>query len=100
MAGRGAGPDFVEALARGLDVLACFGAGHPTMSLTEVATAAGLARPTARRLLLTPEELGFVRSTGAGVALTPQGLTPGMAYRGAPRPWGIAPPPPGAPGGA
>ena len=26
MAGRGAGPDFVEALARGLDVLACFDA--------------------------------------------------------------------------
>ena len=28
MAGRGAGPDFVEALARGLDVLACFDADH------------------------------------------------------------------------
>ena len=29
MAGRGTGPDFVEALARGLDVLTCFGAGRP-----------------------------------------------------------------------
>ena len=28
MAGRGTGPDFVEALARGLDVLACFDADH------------------------------------------------------------------------
>ena len=28
MAGRGAGPDFVESLARGLDVLACFDADH------------------------------------------------------------------------
>ena len=28
MAGRGSGPDFVEALARGLDVLACFDADH------------------------------------------------------------------------
>ena len=63
MAGRGTGPDFVEALARGLDVLACFDADHRRMSLTEVATAAGLARPTARRLLLTLEELGFVRSS-------------------------------------
>ncbi|MGZ8745320.1 MAG: helix-turn-helix domain-containing protein, partial [Nocardioides sp.] len=63
MAGRGAGPDFVEALARGLDVLACFDADHPSMSLSEVATAASLARPTARRLLLTLEELGFVRSS-------------------------------------
>ena len=53
MAGRGQGPDFVEALARGLDVLGCFGADHPRRSLSEVAAAAGLARPTARRLLLT-----------------------------------------------
>ena len=29
MAGRGTGPDFVEALARGLDVLTCFDADHP-----------------------------------------------------------------------
>src|SRR3954466_12634249 len=92
MAGRGAGPDFVEALARGLDVLTCFDAGHRTMSLTEVATAAGLARPTARRLLLTLEELGFVRSTGAGFELTPKVLTLGMAYVGALGLWDIARP--------
>src|SRR3954453_1625862 len=92
MAGRGAGPDFVEALARGLDVLACFDAGHRTMSLTEVATAAGLARPTARRLLLTLEELGFVRSAGGGFELTPKVLTLGMAYVGALGLWDIARP--------
>ncbi|MGY1604474.1 IclR family transcriptional regulator domain-containing protein [Geodermatophilus sp. SYSU D00815] len=92
MAGRGAGPDFVEALARGLDVLACFDAAHRTMSLTEVATAAGLARPTARRLLLTLEELGFVRATAAGFELTPKVLTLGMAYVGALGLWDIARP--------
>ena len=92
MAGRGAGPDFVEALARGLDVLACFDAGHRTMSLSEVATAAGLARPTARRLLLTLEELGFVRATGAGFVLTPKVLSLGMAYVGALGLWDIARP--------
>jgi IclR family pca regulon transcriptional regulator len=92
MAGRGAGPDFVEALARGLDVLACFDAGHPNMSLTEVATAAGLARPTARRILLTLEELGFVRSTGGTFSLTPKVLTLGMAYVGALGLWDIARP--------
>jgi len=92
MAGRGTGPDFVEALARGLDVLACFDADHPTMSLTEVATAAGLARPTARRLLLTLEELGFVRSSDGAFALTPKVLTLGMAYVGALGLWDIARP--------
>jgi IclR family pca regulon transcriptional regulator len=92
VAGRGAGPEFVESLARGLDVLACFDADHPAMTLTEVATAAGLARPTARRLLLTLEELGFVRSTGGAFALTPHVLTLGMAYVGSLGLWDIARP--------
>jgi IclR family transcriptional regulator, pca regulon regulatory protein len=92
MAGRGAGPDFVEALARGLDILACFDADHRSMSLSEVAAAAGLARPTARRLLLTLEELGFVRSAGGAFELTPKVLTLGMAYVGALGLWDIARP--------
>jgi IclR family pca regulon transcriptional regulator len=92
VAGRGTGPDFVEALARGLDVLACFDADHPAMSLTEVAASAGLARPTARRILLTLEELGFVRSAGGAFALTPKVLTLGMAYVGSLGLWDIARP--------
>lgn len=92
MAGRGTGPDFVEALARGLDVLACFDRAHPRMSLTEVAAAADLARPTARRLLLTLEELGFVRSTDGAFSLTPKVLSLGMAYVGALGLWDIARP--------
>jgi len=39
-------------------VLASFDAHRRTMTLSDVAAAAGLARPTARRLLLTLEELG------------------------------------------
>jgi IclR family pca regulon transcriptional regulator len=92
MAGRGTGQDFVEALARGLDVLGCFDSDRPTMSLTEVATAADLARPTARRLLLTLEELGFVRSTGGQFQLTPQVLTLGMTYIDALGLWDVARP--------
>jgi IclR family pca regulon transcriptional regulator len=92
MAGRGTGPDFVEALARGLDVLACFDAERPAMTLSEVAAAAGLARPTARRLLLTLEELGFVRVSCGAFALTPKVLTLGMAYVGALGLWDIARP--------
>ncbi len=41
MAGRGEGPDFVESLARGLDVLQCFSAERPRMSLSEVAEVCG-----------------------------------------------------------
>jgi IclR family pca regulon transcriptional regulator len=92
MAGRGSGPDFVEALARGLDVLACFDADHRSMSLTDVATAAGLARPTARRLLLTLEELGFVRSSAGMFELTPKMLTLGIAYVSSLGLWDIARP--------
>ena len=92
MAGRGRGPDFVEALARGLDVLACFDADHRSMSLTDVATAASLARPTARRLLLTLEELGFVRSSAGVFELTPKVLTLGTAYVASLGLWDIARP--------
>ena len=92
MAGRGSGPDFVESLARGLDVLRCFDAHHRTMSLTEVATAAGLARPTARRLLLTLEELGYVRSADGAFALTPKVITLGTAYVASLGLWDIARP--------
>lgn len=92
MAGRGSGPDFVEALARGLDVLACFDQEHRSMTLSEVATAVGLARPTARRLLLTLEELEFVRASGGSYQLTPKVITLGMAYVGSLGLWEIARP--------
>ncbi|MBX6390242.1 MAG: helix-turn-helix domain-containing protein [Frankia sp.] len=92
MAGRGSGPDFVEALARGLDVLACFDAGRPLLSLTEVAAATGLARPTARRLLLTLAELGYVRCEGTMFALTPKVLRLGTAYVSSFGLWDVARP--------
>jgi len=92
LARRGTGPDFVEALARGLDVLACFGEQRPRMSLSEIAAAAGLARPTARRLLLTLEELGYVRAGSDGYGLTPRVLRLGMAYVGSLGLWDIARP--------
>jgi IclR family pca regulon transcriptional regulator len=86
------GPDFIEALARGLDVIRAFAPNRPTMSLSEVASAAGLARPTARRILLTLEELGYVRSTGGMFALTPRVLELGMAYIGSTSIWELARP--------
>ena len=89
---RAAGPDFIEALARGLDVLRCFTAGHPVMTLSDVAGATGLARPTVRRILLTLEELGYVRAADRGFALTPRVLELGMAYIDALSVWDVARP--------
>ena len=86
------GPDFIEALARGLDVLRAFGPNRPTMTLSEVAAATELARPTARRMLLTLKELGYVRITQGGFALTPHVLELGMAYIGSIGIWDIARP--------
>jgi IclR family pca regulon transcriptional regulator len=84
------GPDFIEALARGLDVIRAFGPHRSTMTLSEVAAATGLARPTARRMLLTLGELGYVRAAQGGFALTPRVLDLGMAYIGSMNLWDIA----------
>ena len=62
------------------------------MSLAEVATATGLARPTARRLLLTLEELGYVRSADGAFALTPKVITLGTAYVASLGLWDVARP--------
>lgn len=88
----GTGPDFIEALARGLEVIAAFTPSRPVMSLTEVASATGLARPTARRILLTLTELGYVRADGTGYALTPRVLDLGVAYVRSQGLWEIARP--------
>lgn len=85
-------PDFVEALARGLDVIKAFGSHQHAMSLSEVASEAGLARATARRILLTLEQLGYVRSTPAGFLLTPRVLELGVAYTLSTGLWEIAQP--------
>ena len=80
MARRDTSPDFIEALARGLDVIRAFRPHQPAMSLAAVADAAGLPRPTARRILLTLEELGYVRQAAGGYELTPRVLELGMTY--------------------
>jgi len=89
---RESGPDFIEALARGLDVLRSFQPGQPVRTLSDLAAATGLARPTVRRILLTLEELGYVRSADRGYALTPRVLELGMAYVNSLSMWEVARP--------
>jgi IclR family pca regulon transcriptional regulator len=88
----GAGPDFIEALARGLDVIAAFRPAYGALTLTEVAAATGLARPTARRILLTLAELGYVRLEDGAFALTPKVLDLGVAFVRSQGLWDIARP--------
>jgi IclR family pca regulon transcriptional regulator len=62
--------DFVEALARGLDIITAFSPTATALSVSQVATRTSLPRPTARRLLLTLEQLGYVRSNRGQYTLT------------------------------
>ena len=80
MARRDSSPDFIESLARGLDVIRAFQPRQPVMSLSAVAAATGLARPTARRIVLTLEQMGYVRAVAGGFELTPRLLELGMSY--------------------
>ncbi|MEF2978338.1 IclR family transcriptional regulator domain-containing protein [Subtercola sp. YIM 133946] len=90
MAGRGESAGFVEALARGLDVIEAFSDSHTSMSLAELSTATGLARPTTHRLLATLIELGFVRQSGSVFELTPRVLDLGYAFVSSQGLWQIA----------
>ena len=92
MARRDESRDFIEAIARGLDVLRAFSPDRPTMTLREVAEASNLARPTASRILYTLESLGYVRSSDGSYALTPRVLELGMTYLQAMNLWDIARP--------
>jgi IclR family transcriptional regulator, pca regulon regulatory protein len=92
MARQDTSPDFIEALARGLDVIRAFQPRQPVMSLAAVAAAAGLARPTARRMLLTLSDLGYVRAVDGGFELTPRVLDLGMSYVLSKGLWDIARP--------
>ena len=74
------GRDFVQTLARGLEVIRAFDAEHAAMSLSELAERTGLARAVVRRLLLTLEYLGYVSVDGRRFALTPRILDLGYRF--------------------
>ena len=84
--------DFVEALARGLDVIKSFGPTALTLTVSGVAARTGLARPTARRLLLTLEKLGYVRGVDGAYSLTTRTLELGTSYIAALGMWEVARP--------
>ncbi len=72
--------EFMTTLAKGLAVLGAFGRQRPTMTLSEAADVADLSRATARRVLRTLTQLGFVAQDGRAFSLTPRVLDLGFAY--------------------
>jgi IclR family pca regulon transcriptional regulator len=73
------GPEFVESLARGLDVVTAFRRVGADVPLTALAEATGLARATVRRSLITLRHLGYAASDGGLFTLTPRVLDLGFA---------------------
>ena len=72
--------EFMATLAKGLAVLGCFGKERPAMTLSEAAVAANVSRATARRILRTLAELGYVEQHGRQFSLSPNILQLGFAY--------------------
>ncbi len=72
--------DFVEALARGLEVIRSFDRLHMKQTISQISERTALARPTVLRLLITLEELGYVRELENRYSLTPKVVDLGMAY--------------------
>src|SRR4029078_7402150 len=67
-------------LAKGLAVIKAFSRDHSALSLSEIAAATRMPAATARRCLLTLEELGYVTRSGRAFLLRPKVLELGAAY--------------------
>jgi IclR family pca regulon transcriptional regulator len=73
-------------------VIQIFSSERPALTLSEVARLTGITRATARRILLTLEKLGYVRSDDRLFSLTPRVLALGWAYLSSLNLWEIAQP--------
>jgi IclR family pca regulon transcriptional regulator len=82
----------LQGLERGLAVIQAFSHEAPAMTLSEVARRTDISRATARRILLTLEALGFVRSDGREFSLSPRVLSLGWSYLSSLNLWEVARP--------
>jgi len=83
---------FVQSLERGLAVMRVFSRERPSVTLSEAAAVADVTRATARRILLTLQQLGYVRSDGRRFVPTPRMLDIGYAYLASLDLWAAAEP--------
>ncbi len=72
--------DRIQSLERGVEVLRAFTARDTALSVAELASRVGLARPVVRRILLTYEHLGYAEAIGGLWRLTPRVLEIGAGY--------------------
>lgn len=75
--------DRIQSIERGIEVLRAFGGHDAVLSASEIVAKVGLPRPVVRRILLTFEHLGYVRSQHGVWSLTPRILELGAGYFGA-----------------
>ncbi len=71
--------DYVNALARGLEVIRAFTRTTPSMTLADIARTTGMNRATVRRFLLTLVAEGYAQTDGKMFALKPKVLELGYA---------------------
>lgn len=76
------GADFVEAFARGLNVIRAFGQQRRQLSLSDVARVTDLPKASVRRMLHTLSILGLVETDGRIFRLTPGVLSLACDYLG------------------
>ncbi|HVS78396.1 MAG TPA: IclR family transcriptional regulator C-terminal domain-containing protein [Steroidobacteraceae bacterium] len=67
-------------LAKGIAVIRAFTREHPAPTLSDIARIAAIPAATARRCLLTLEDLGYVTRNGRSFLLRPKVLELGAAY--------------------
>lgn len=84
--------DYVQSLARGLEVIRTFSSYKPRMTLSEVAQQTGLTRAAARRFLLTLVRENYAETDGKYFSLRPKVLDLGFSYLSALPMWEVAQP--------
>ena len=90
--GDGNDRDYVNSLARGLEVIRVFTRQTPRMTLSEVAQSTGMTRATVRRFLLTLVREGYVESNGRHFNLRPKILELGFSALASMNIWDVAQP--------
>ncbi len=71
--------DYVNSLARGLEVISAFTTTRPRMTLSEIANVTGMTRATVRRFLLTLVREGYAEKDDKIFSLKPKVLELGYA---------------------